>query len=258
MTWKEEKGGTPGLCPRAMEVPVPGWGWSGPEPGARTEPGPPGGGTVSAGSGARGTGIGSGSAARSTVPCALSPPSPNRLTAEDAVAVPRPTWGEFLGASGRGGPREGPAGTSGARGAEALGLGLYQRGGPRGSGSQRAPRRPPPRCLRRPVVFLRSWAPGGAPCGRSMAALRGGPSPRGYERASPSVPEKLRSREWGHLPGTPVFPPGAEPAHVLSPCPCLGGPPAKGGRGVAPARGAEGRAGPKVGAAEPGMGAAGA
>lgn len=35
MTWKEEKGGTPGLCPRAMEVPVPGWGWSGLKPRAQ-------------------------------------------------------------------------------------------------------------------------------------------------------------------------------------------------------------------------------
>lgn len=67
----------------------------------RAQRGPLGWGMVSGGSTAPRTGTGGGSRAHSVTNARLSPRSLNRLTAEDALAVPRQDWRGFLGTLGR-------------------------------------------------------------------------------------------------------------------------------------------------------------
>lgn len=68
---------------------------------AHAQPGPLGCGTVSAGNSAPRTGTVGGRAARSAAAARPSPRSPNRLPAGDALLLPRPSRGGFLGTPGR-------------------------------------------------------------------------------------------------------------------------------------------------------------
>lgn len=136
---------------------------------AHAQPGPLGCGTVSAGNSAPRTGTGGGRAARSVTTARPSPRSPNRLAAEDALLVPRPSRGGFLGTPGRG---RLPAETA-AVSREGPGSGTFTR---RRLPKRQLPAGPTPpraRCALGPVGsgcqrLLELVRRRGVPCGRAL------------------------------------------------------------------------------------------